>query len=177
MNDRTVWLASLKAGDPVVVGGTLRDDRRDTVERVTPKQLVVGSVTFNRETGRERGCTAWHVRSLMEPTPERVQAIDAREAASYLSNVPWYTLSQSLVLDIARLVKIGRRALESPLRSPTKESEIVADLRWFADSLDVHPDTAHRRGLQSMFRLAADEIARLQSENASGPCPSIRGEP
>lgn len=114
MTDQThaEWLAALKAGDAVIVNRWTNDDRSAVVDHATAHRIVVGGTHFNRSNGRERGSTSWTRGALHQPTPERLRGIKAKEAASYLSNVQWWTLSHELVIATAEAVQSAREAVK-----------------------------------------------------------------
>lgn len=80
------WLGSLLAGDQVIVSGRRETLRR--VTRVTPCFVVVGDSRFRKSDGGLVGSDGCFWSSLVEATPERVQALkDAGEKVRLVNKI------------------------------------------------------------------------------------------
>ena len=113
------WLASLKAGDKVIV----TNGREDTVSKVirrTPSGRIHierlygdGEWEFN-PNGRERGSTdSYFSNYLTQPTPERVARIQARSLSRRLDRVNWSAFPLDTLRQVAALVDAAMDDMEA----------------------------------------------------------------
>lgn len=66
------WLASLKPGDAVAVGGGHYGYRLRKVARITATQILVDASRFNRKSGWMCGRSNWNVTHLERPDAPHV---------------------------------------------------------------------------------------------------------
>lgn len=76
------WLQGLKAGDEVIVssGFAYRDVQLETVERVTPAQILVGNQRFHRKNGQLVGAASYHITEILQPTDKLLAAVRRKRA-------------------------------------------------------------------------------------------------
>lgn len=92
---RKQWLASLKAGDPVIVENKVTGHRRlETAQHVHKTEILVGGIAYSRAIGKElqRPGSRWHDRPrcdgvLREPTDEDRALHAAKTAGDDLVDV------------------------------------------------------------------------------------------
>jgi len=66
------WLASLKPGDEVAVGGGHYGYRLRKVDRITATQILVDARRFNRKSGWMCGRSNWNVTRIERPDAPHV---------------------------------------------------------------------------------------------------------
>lgn len=102
MSRDSEWLASLKAGDEVLVSG-LYEGRLATVERVTATQVVIDNARrFRRTSGLLVGGSSWSMTSIREPTQADRDALEMRELRA---EVEAYAKSKAATLDTLRAMR------------------------------------------------------------------------
>lgn len=72
------WLQNLKAGDEVIVPGTLNFRSiltRRLVDRATPTQIIIGESRYLRRTGTKLGSSGYDRQWLHEPTELKLQIV------------------------------------------------------------------------------------------------------
>lgn len=87
MSSNPNWLEELQVGDPVIYQ-TRNTETVKRVTRLTKTQIVITyknamgmvyEIKFSKRWGHEIGKDQWTISNIVEATPERVQAIEARE--------------------------------------------------------------------------------------------------
>lgn len=103
-----LWLASLRAGDSVVVraGICYSRLRLAVVARVTPKQIAVNGLRYWREDGREIGGNTHEPKCLLQPTPERLVTIRRQHAIERLSSIRWCNLENDVLFKVMDVVQV-----------------------------------------------------------------------
>ena len=94
------WIGNLKKGDKIIIVNDGRQERVDTIDRVTPSgRIVIGGQIFNVD-GTERGAGTWHWSNIREWTVEKEAAIDGqRRKGELMKNIThadlrWLTVEE-----------------------------------------------------------------------------------
>lgn len=102
------WLETIKAGDEVIVVNNYHQSVV-RVDRTTPTQLVIGSIKYNRRTGRRVGADIWNTDSLSEATPEVVtkvrEQMKRRKIINRLETIRWKDVQTDILERVAELIK------------------------------------------------------------------------
>ena len=97
------WLTELKVGDRVFVQG--RDSFYPaTVEKVTPKLLIVERGKYRRGDGSKVTADIWSHSHLIQPTEDTERRYAARKARVSLREMRWSEFSDVDVLAVIEFV-------------------------------------------------------------------------
>lgn len=91
------WLELLKAGDTVIVQGSLGGNRRvSTVERATMTLIVVDGSKYRRSDGRSLSGDRWSRNYIREATPDTIEqctVVGMRQRVANISPATVYALT------------------------------------------------------------------------------------
>jgi hypothetical protein len=105
------WLDELKVGDEVALDmsrSSMLQIRQ--IDRITPKQFVVGCMHFWRKDGSCTELNGGYRPSLLIPTPEIRESIRRQHLALYIANST-YTKLTMLPIDLLETVVRSLKAL------------------------------------------------------------------